>query len=47
MPEITDVFKQCWKEDSMEVNPKLERFRILMYCRTSEITDIQKLVTEF
>ena len=26
----------------MEVNPKLERFIILMYCRTSEITDIHQ-----
>ena len=42
MPEITEVFKQCWKVDSMEVNPKLERFIILMYCKTSDETDIHQ-----
>ena len=42
MPEITEVFKQCWKEDSMEVNPTLERFIILMYCRTFDLTDIHQ-----
>ena len=39
MPEITEVFKQCWKEDTMEINPKLVRFIILLYCKTSDVTD--------
>ena len=42
MLEITEVFKQCWKVDSMKVNPKLERFIILLYCKTSDETDIHQ-----
>ena len=42
MPEITEVFKRCWKEDSMEIYPKLERFIILLYCKTSGVTDIRQ-----
>ena len=38
MPEITDVFKQCWKEDSMEVNPIAELLKQLTFT---------KLVTDF
>ena len=40
MPEITEVFKQCLKEDSMEGNPNIERFTILLNCKTSGVTDI-------
>ena len=42
MPEITEVFKQYWKGDSMDVNSKLERFIILLYCKTSDETDIHQ-----
>ena len=42
MLEITEVFKRCWKEDSMEVNPKIERFIILLYCKISGVTDIHQ-----
>ena len=40
MPEITEVFKLCWKEDSMEINPKFGRFIILLYCKISDVSDI-------
>ena len=42
MPEITEVFKECWKVDCMEVDHRIERFIILLYSKTSDITDIHQ-----